>query len=400
MFFLSHAPVGILFPFFMIFLRNTLRLDDSTISFFTALSGLTILFFQQPWGYVADVLFPKKAILFANILISALLFWMLGTVQDLSLLLAVFFAFQIFSTPNVQLLHGLLFVHKGSERWFGTVRAYASLGFIIANTIVGIVADKWTNGNLQFIFPFYCAVNVIAALWLLSLPEATAPADHQIGFWRVQRYFLSQPTLRWFLLTTCVYQIAHSLSYSFQSFLIVELGADMRVISASYSLAAMFELPVFFLASRFIARFGETKLIAFSAAVQSVRWLLVWQAKSAEAVVLTSLLHCITFGLFYAAGVSYANSHAPRHLKASAQTLFALVYFGLANFLSNVLGGLIVKGGVLAHVIQRHVEHFVPSEFASPLRNLYLLSSLCACLAFFLALRLPGLERHRQNSLN
>lgn len=398
MFFLSHAPVGILFPFFMLFLRQNVGLRDSTITLFTALSGLTYVLFQQPWGYLADIVFSKKALLLANLLVSAGLFWLMGHVKDLALLLLIFLAFQIFSTSIVQLLHGLLFVNAGGHSWFGTVRAYASLGFIVANTAVGVTADKWTCGDLRFIFPMYFAVNVLAAMWLLMLPERRVFADHPIGFWQVQRYFLKQPTMRWFLFTACVYQIGHSLSYAFQSFLMVELGADMRVVSSSYSLAALLELPVFFLASRLVQRFGETRLIAFAAAVQAVRWLLVWTAQSPEAIVLTSTLHCITFGVFYAAAVSYANGHAPLHLKASAQTLFAIVYFGLANLLSNLLGGLIVKGGPFAELIQRLFVRFIREDLASPLRNLYLLSSLCASVAFLLALRLPVLELQRLNS--
>jgi MFS family permease len=142
-----------------------------------------------------------------------------------------------------------------------------------------------------------------------------------------------------------------------------------------------------------ISFLGAPTLIAFSAAVQAVRWLLVWRAPSAEAIVFISTLHCITFGLFYAAAVSYANDHAPPELKASAQTLFALIYFGVASLGGNLLGGLIVKGGPLEHILMQAVAHLVPGELATPLRNLYLFSSLCATIAFFCALRLKRIDR-------
>lgn len=393
MFFLGQVSVGIQLPFFVIYLKREVGLNDSEISLFTALSGLAILLFQQPWGYLADVLLPKKFVIIVNLILSGLLFTGLGYIRSLPTLLGAFFIFQVFSTPIIQLLHGLLFSHHGSEKWFGTLRAYASLGFIVANLATGIIADKLTHGRLNFIFPLYLAANCLAALWVVTLPEHDTRTSRRISFWDVQRFFISQPTMRWFLITACVYQLGHSLSYSLQSILMVELGADMRLVSSSYSLAALLELPVFFAASRLISFFGAPTLIAFSAAVQAVRWLLVWRAPSAEAIVFISTLHCITFGLFYAAAVSYANDHAPPELKASAQTLFALIYFGVASLGGNLLGGLIVKGGPLEHILMQAVAHLVPGELATPLRNLYLFSSLCATIAFVCALRLKRIDR-------
>jgi PPP family 3-phenylpropionic acid transporter len=398
MFFLTQVPLGIQLPFFVLFLKYTLHMSDSDVGFFTALSGLAILLFQQPWGYAADVLFPKRTLLTVNLVVSGALFYLLGMIRSHPTLLLVYFLFQIFSTPIIQLLLGLLFAHHGSGRWFGTLRAYASLGFIVANIAVAVVADKITKGNLHFIFPFYLFTNLLCAAVLWWLPESPVKMREQTGFWKVQRFFLSQPAVRWFLLTIGIYQLGHSLSYSLQSVLMVELGADMRLVSTSYSLAALFELPVFFLSHRLIARFGEERLIAFAAAVQAVRWLLVWHTNSAWFIVMISCLHCVTFGLFYAAAVSYINSHAPRELKSSAQTLFALVYSGLASLLSNLLGSLIVRGGYLEEPLHRLVSLLLPAALATPLRTLYLFSSLCAALSFLCALRLSRHYRSRRKA--
>jgi MFS family permease len=388
MFFLGQMPIGIQLPYFVLFLKYSSGMRDSEISLLTALSGLAIILFQQVWGYIADVHISKKLLIGTNLLVSGFLFWSMGGMRNLISLLVVFFIFQVFSTPVIQLLHGLLFAHHGSEKWFGTLRAYASLGFVVANTAVGIIADKITNGSLNFIFPLYFASNCLAALWLVLLPERQVATERRPTFVEVQRYFLRRPPVLLFLITAAIYQVGHSLSYSFQSVLMVELSADMRVVSSSYSLAALLELPIFFMASRLIDRFTEERLLAFAALVQTVRWLLVWHARTAEQIVFISTLHCITFGLFYAAAISFINRHAPLQLKASAQTLFALVYFGVASIVGNVLGGQIVSGGILEQPIMRIVRYFVPQEFASPLRNLYLFSSMVAFLSFVCAVQL------------
>lgn len=396
MFFLAQMSVGIQFPFFVLYLKREVGLSDSVVSVFTALSGLAIVLFQQPWGYVADILLPKKLVILANLLMSGCLFCALAHFSALPVLLGVYFIFQVFSTPIIQLLHGLLFVHHGSEKWFGTFRAYASLGFVVANLATGIIADRITSGRLTFIFPFYLLGNILTAAWLLTIPERKVEARRASGFWEVQRFFFSQRSMRWFLATACIYQLAHSLSYSLQSVLMVELGADMRLVSSSYSLAALLELPIFFSASGLIARYGAVRLMAFCAAVQAIRWLLVWQAPTAVSIVFISSLHCITFGLFYAAAISYANDHAPPALKASAQTLFALVYFGVASLMGNLTGSLIVTGGPFAQRMSQLVGLFAPAGFATPIRNLYIFSSFCALLACVTGMKLAQVERLRR----
>lgn len=397
LFFLAHMSVGIQLPFFILYLKDALGMPDHSVSVLTAISGLTILVSQQAWGYAADLLISKKVLVIVNLLVSGLVFWSLGHIRSYPLLLTAFFLFQLFSTPIIQLLHGLLFAHHGSERWFGTIRAYASLSFVVANTVVGLVADRLTRGRLDFIFPAYMAVNAVSALWLALLPERRVKDAPRPNFVEVQRFFFSQPLLVWFLVTSCIYQLGHSLSYSLQAVLMVQLGAEKSVVSSSYSLAAILELPVFFAAHRLIRRFGEVRLVAFAAAVQTVRWIFVWRARTPEEIVLASSLHCVTFGMFYAAAISFMNRHAPLHLKASAQTLFALVYFGVASLVGNLLGGLLVEGGPLAHPLIALVKPFVPADLATPLRNLYLFSSLCAAVAFVCSLRLVASSTSRQD---
>ena len=62
------------------------------------------------------------------------------------------------------------------------------------------------------------------------------------------------------------------------------------------------------------------------------------------------------------------NKYAGKHLKASAQTMFGFVYFGLAGMLGNIVGGQIVE--ILG------------------LRTLYLFAVLGACIAMAILFKL------------
>jgi MFS family permease len=196
-----------------------------------------------------------------------------------------------------------------------------------------------------------------------------------------------------FLLITFLYQAAHAPSYLLQAVLMSNMGADRATIAYSYSVAAILELPVFFLAGKLIARVGEHVLLIFCCAVQSARWLLVWSCTTPHEVIATSMLHCITFGVYFAAAVTYMNHHAGPHLKASAQTLYALVYQGFAAVAGNAIGSQAVSGGWLAP-FTRGVARALRFSERGDLHNLYVACSVVAALAGVLAIVLLRMERH------
>jgi len=393
LFFCLYGTIGILFPFFVLYLRGGVGLSDKNIALLSSLSGITIILFQQGWGYIADVLVPKKKLLVINMLGSGLLFMIVYLLsKSWTLAIAIFFYNSVYTSVN-QLLHGFLFAHPGSERHFGLLRAWGSLGFVVANLGVGYVSDNFAGGNLGFIFPLFLLMMLVSVLLILPLPEYPTKHEDPPDFWSVQRHFLCRPQVAFFLLMSFIYQAAHTPTYSMQSLLMADMGADRSTIAFSYSLAAVLELPVFFAAGALISRFGAPKLMLMCAVIQTARWVLVWAATTPEQVIVISLSHCLTFGLFYAAAVTYMNGHAGPHLKASAQTLFAMVYQGMAGVLGMIVGGLTLSGGMLAPATRFLTTRVFGLADHGDLANLYLGGAAVAGVATFLAVGLIVVER-------
>ncbi len=403
-FLVMQMPVGITLPYFYLHLRYGVGLSPRDISFITMISGVAIVLTQQLWGYVADVRISKRTLILFNSLASGAAFVVVGQLKSLPALVAVMFVFQILNTPIIQLLHGFLFQHEGSEHRFGLLRAYGSLGFVIVNVLTGLAADLLFPGNRGFIFPVFGLLTVAGAAMLFLLPDhptAAHPSSRRPTFLEVQRFFLSRPEVSWFLAVLFFYQAAHSLSYAFQGLLMTELGAENTLVGLSYSWAALLEIPVFFAANRLIGRFGELRIIVFGCLVQAARWVLVWAATSPGQIIATSTLHCITFATFYASAVSYMNRFAGPHYKASAQTLLGLLYFGLANLFGNLAGGQVVGSGAVSRGVAWVVREVLHLPDRGPLRNLYLFSSALALVAFVLAvglvIRNPGGQAARRD---
>lgn len=397
LYFVGQMPIGFYLPFFVLHLRDEVGLTPLQISYVFSIGGLVMLLFQQAWGYAADVWFSKRTLLILTTVGSGLLFAVLGGIRDFSALISIYFFYTVLSTPVFQLQHALLFTHEGSHHRFGGIRAYGSLGFVVANMAAGIVADRFTGGRVWFVFPAYLATAIVAALIAARLPERRHVNPHRPTFVAVQTFFMRRPEVALFLLMVFFYQAAHTLSYALQGLLMAGLGADNRTIAMSYSLAAVLEIPVFFAANRLIRRFGEMRLMAAAAATQAVRWVLVWAADTPQQIVMISALHAITFGVFFACAVSYMNTHAGPYYKASAQTLLALVYFGMASLIGNLAGGQVMSGGILASFASRAAA-WIGLPDHGDLANLYLFSAFLAVLALVLAIAHLALERREPHA--
>lgn len=379
-FFVMQMPVAVFMPYFFLHLREVVGLSTQQVSYVVMIMGVAILLTQQLWGYVADVHISKRRLILINSLLSSLIFLAVAPLRSLPAILLALFAFHVVNTPITQLLHGFLFMHADSDRRFGVVRAWGSLGFVTANIVIGFVADHLTGGRLGFIFPLLGLTSMSGALLLFLLPDHPAPAGRRPTFMEVQSFFFRRPGVAAFLVVVLLYQSAHSFSYTVQSFLMRDMGADKGIVGMSYSLAAIMELPFFFAANRMIRRFGELRIIAFAAVVQAVRWMLVWNSTGPGEVVLISAMHGVTFGCFYVSAVAYMNRQAGPHYKASAQTLVALAYFGVANLLGNLLGGQVAGDGWAARAMSALVT-MTGMPDRRPLRNLYIFSAALALAA-------------------
>jgi PPP family 3-phenylpropionic acid transporter len=386
-FFFIQMPVAVLMPYFFLHLREVAGMTIPQISYVSMVTGVAILLTQQGWGYLADVHISKRRLIWINSLLASLVFLAIAPFRSFGAILVGFFIYQILNTPIVQLLHGFLFIHPNSHHRFGLLRAWGSLGFVVANIGIGFAADKITGGNIGFIFPLMAILSMTGASLLMLLPELPPMTGTRPTFMQVQSFFFRRPEVAAFLGVVLLYQAAHSFSYTVQSFLMRDMGADKGIVGMSYSLAALMELPFFFAANRILRRFGELRVIAFAAVVQAIRWMLVWNATGPGEVVLISSLHGITFGCFYVSAVSYMNRHAGPQYKASAQTLVALAYFGVAQLAGNFLGGMVAGDGWVARVVAGMVT-FIGLADRGPLRNLYIFSAALALLAAVFAMLL------------
>ena len=334
-----YSSVGVFYPYYALYFKST-GITYSQIGILIATAGVVTLLISQFWGYIADMVISKRAVLAIGT-VGCTLFFLGFNFGYLFWHFFILMLFQrIFASPRAHVINSLLLHHPGGREHFALIRSYGSLGFIIMNFLTGHLA---AGLGLRVIFPLYLAVSLLFLITIRHIPEQKYQRDEDVphGFWHVQKELLKNPCIVGLLLVVFFHQSAHSSATVFLTFVIQEKGGNESVIGLFYSFAAVLEVPMFFILDRLIRAVGEVRLILVAILAQILRWLLVLFADSLLDFIIVQSLHCITFGVFYLAAASYINRQAPERLKASAQTLLGVVYFGFSVIVSQLLGGRI-----------------------------------------------------------
>ncbi|HXU79794.1 MAG TPA: MFS transporter, partial [Polyangia bacterium] len=113
------------------------------------------------------------------------------------------------------------------------------------------------------------------------------------------------------------------------------------------------EMATLYFFSRLRARFLLAPILAVTFAVSAVRWVLMGTVQDPRALVALQATHALTFGAFWGSALSWVGECVPPRLRATGQTLFTGVLYGVGNGLG-MLGS-----GVLYDVFHRADESFL-----------------------------------------
>ena len=333
-YFLYFGAVGVTLPFLPAYLRS-LQLSTTQVGFLLALTPLASLLTPPLWGHLADRTGRLSQVLTLLSVGAALGFApLLGvtTFPALALTLAVYACFVSSITPMVDSLALNRVNQVGGS--FSHVRLFGSLGFIAMSTTFGLMARE--VGRLTVVMPL--ALLGLLAVWSLSLRSSAAPgtSHHPLAGLRLLR---EHKDLRWLLAATCLHWMACAPYNGMLAIHILAQGLPPSVVGLAAGVGVAAEVPTLLLYPRFAHRIAPRHLLGIAFALSAVRWVGMAFVSSPTLLVGLSLLHSMTFGVFYVASVAFMARRVPTHLRASGQGLFAAVTFGIGGLLGNTLSG-------------------------------------------------------------
>lgn len=323
-----YAFSGSFFPFQSLYLQNRgfSKLEIGLILGLTQLLGSLAIII---WGKVADRSDNKKQVLLGLIFAAFLTSGIAGGLSGGALII-ILGLLAILRTPLFSLSDCIAL--EMVPKHYGTMRVGAPIGYAIAVTSAGFLLQEY---SMAIFFPLQALIHLcgfLSAKKLNYIPSSPARAEGQGVGW-----LFKNKSLNIFFVYAAISYASIGFYSSFYSLLMGELGYAQGMVGISYQVAVLAELPFLFWAGYFTRKYSLRGLIGISGFLLAVRWLLV--GSGVPAIVLVSqLLHGVSYIVLYYAAVLWLDSIAGPLNKASAQGFHALLSSG-SKIVGTSLGG-------------------------------------------------------------
>ena len=257
----------------------------------------------------------------------------------------VLFGYMILYMPTVGLANTIALKSLGErDDRFPFVRAFGTLGWIVAGLIIGWAALSASPE----IFRVAAVVSIALGIYSLTLPaiEPDAPSDESLvrqvlcveafGLMRQRSYLI-------FVICATLISIPLAMYYAYASAFIGTVGIEN--VGGTMSIGQMSELAFMFSMPWLYRRFGVKPLLLVGMAAWALRYALFAigdGGASLWAIYLGVALHGVCYDFFFVAGAIYTGTIAtPKGVNAQAQGMLTLFTYGVGMLLGSQIGGLL-----------------------------------------------------------
>ena len=206
------------------------------------------------------------------------------------------------------------------KQTYGTVRVWGSISFILTVLVMGKITDHFP---IRIIVAGIGVISFLQAFSSLKIPYHGSPKKSV----RIPelRFFLKKRVVV-FLFCAFLMLVSHGAYYGFFSIHLEKLGYSNAYIGAAWALASIAEIIAMMKSKALFKRFALEKVMLFSFAVAVVRWGALYFTASLTWILMTQVLHALTYGTFHMAGILYIDKMTPMNRKPWGRPSNAVTY--------------------------------------------------------------------------
>jgi len=353
-YFLYFGVLGIFLPFFNLYCYH-LGFSGLRIGVLSAVRSVAMIVFPLIWGALADRLDARRPIYILCNFCSAIIWMLYLFTIDFWPMLAITIFYGMFFAPIISFLEAFTMDLLGREKKsYGRIRAWGSISFIAVVLVLGRVIDLY---SVEII-----VVLILAGSLILSIISTRIP-----GFQNVKKKRLSgeaksllQRRVLVFLFCAFLMLVSHSAYYGFFSIHLENLGYGNTFIGLAWALASTAEILVMIRSDRIFSRFSIESVLIFSFMTAALRWLILFSARSAAAILLSQILHAVTYGAFHIGSILYIDRLAPEKAKTLGQAVNNAVSYGLGLMVGFFFNGYLyeITGSFTLFIISCQIALF------------------------------------------
>jgi MFS transporter, PPP family, 3-phenylpropionic acid transporter len=291
----------------------------SSVTLLAAIAALAYLTLRQPW-----------ALLFVAVLQAAALAPVVPIADTLSLAA---------STPTGRSAAGF----RGFD--YGWVRGVGSAAFILGVTAAGRIIGRFGYSAILFLNAAMLALGAAIAAKVPNRLGRHAAANRLL---RRQATgagiaaLLRIAVFRRLLLVAALVLGSHAMHDSFGVIRWQAIGISTSTAGLLWSEGVFAEIVVFLFVGRLaLGHLGPASSASLAAAAGVVRWAVMARATSVTPIALTEPLHGLTFALLHLVCMDVIRATVPRHLAATAQTVYGTLAIGASTAVLTLCSGVL-----------------------------------------------------------
>jgi len=374
MMFLQYAIWGAWLPLLFPFMLGYRGMPVNEVVNILAAGAAGAIFAPFISGEIADRAFNTEKVLAVSHIIGAVLVWFLGSITDYWSLMGFAFAYSIVYSPTLSLTNSLA-LHQltDRDRDFGKVRLWGTVGWICAGIGIGQwllynhspagaaeVVLKAQQAGMADAFKLSAVLGIIMGIYCLTLP-ATPPTKGAKGgaAFKAIGEALKQPLVVLFAIAipmSCVHQFYFVHTAGFLGEYQVKAKGTVDAINSVFGVGGgglmtvgqMSEIVVLALVPLVSKSLSRKTLLAIGLSAYALRMAIFAFAPgilgAESGLLLPTLiagvaLHGLCFGCFIFVAFLIIDENTTPDVRASAQSLFGLVVFGIGIIVGSIVAG-------------------------------------------------------------
>lgn len=357
MMFLQYAIWGawapVLWPYLTAASPNGLGMTDPQAAFIFGLLPLACILAPFTGGQIADRWMPTQWFLAIAQLVGGVFLLIAAKTQGFTNMLVLLALYSLLYAPTLALTNSLAFHHLKSEKEFGSIRVWGTIGWIVAGLILTAWRSAGVPAGVADCLMLAGIASLIMGVFSFTLPH-TPPAKDEAAdplAFREAFVLLKNPNFLIFMLiafvVTTELQFYYGPTGGFleQAMKIshAKIPMTMAVAQAAEIIAMAFILPIA------LRKWGVRKTLAVGVIAWPLRYIVfalgpMGPLAVMQPLVIASLtLHGLGYTFFFVVSQIYVDMVAPKDIRASAQSLLTLVTLGIGNWLGSQFTGYIMK---------------------------------------------------------
>ncbi len=362
--FLQLAGLGLILPYYSLYLRENVGLPESQVGIVVSALPMAGIAAQAFWGLVSDRTGARRLVLVVLCLGASASSLLLGQLTAFGWLLAGTALVAIFERALLPLANSvsLAVLPSVGRHAFALARSFGTVGFLAAVVTLPLLlgmlrssrpaADPSASPSepaLGMIFPlaasFYLAAAFVA--WRLPAADKLRLRSRRGDAARLLRF---PPVLR-LLLGLFLANLFSQGPLYLLPILVRSKGGDVTTVSLMWLLMLLVEIPLVAAAEFLRRRLGVRGLMRLALATEGLRWMVSAWTGSLAVLVAVQALHAFSVVGLLLGGALYLDETVPDNLRSTGQAWVAMAGVGAGGILSSSLTGYLIElaGPTLAY---------------------------------------------------